>query len=73
MQATVVSFPGRTRRVELPGLRAQLREVLAAAEVQFRDGETADLAVNGETTTDLSVPVEDGATVTKTKRVEGGL
>ncbi len=71
MQATVVTFPGGTKPVNLPR-PATLRQVLESAGAAPAEGEKVDLAVDGEITTDLDAEVPDGSIVTKTKRVSGG-
>lgn len=71
MQATVVTFPGGMKPVNLPGL-ATLRQVLESAGASPSDGEQADIAVDGEIVTNLDAEVPEGSIVTKTKRVAGG-
>lgn len=70
MQVNVVSFPGGKQTVNLPP-GSTVRQALEAAKALPKEGDTVDLALDGEIA-DLDKPVTDGSTVTKTKRVAGG-
>lgn len=73
MQATFVTFPGSMRRITADGEgKTTLQAFLEAAGEAFTPGDKNDYAVNGEITTDPATEVPEGATVTKTARVQGG-
>jgi hypothetical protein len=75
MQATYVEFPGTTRKVEVPNTNgtSTLGRFLEAAGKPYDREKDKDvqLAVDGQPVDDLETLVRDGATVTRTKRVEG--
>lgn len=73
MQATFVTFPGSMRRIEAEGEgKTTLQAFLEKAGEVFNPGDKHDYAVNGQLTTDPDTEVPEGATVTKTSRVQGG-
>lgn len=74
MIATVAQYPGGKKTAEVAGPGpAPLKEVLAAAGIESKPGESAEYSVNGEDVQSLDAPVPDGSVVTKTTvRVEGG-
>lgn len=69
MQVNVVSFPGGKKTVDIPP-GSTLGDALAAAGAAPQEGEKVDLAIDGQISA-LDAPVNEGSTVTRTKRVEG--